>query len=52
MRLVLVEREGLGRTEQFTQVEFSGEEPGTLVKLSVSGHTGRHLLADRVSKAA
>ena len=46
-REVLVEREGLGRSEQFTQVEFEDGtlEAGDLVKLTVTGHTGRHLLA-------
>jgi len=46
-REVLVEREGLGRSEQFTQVEFEDTalQAGDLVKLTVTGHTGRHLLA-------
>jgi threonylcarbamoyladenosine tRNA methylthiotransferase MtaB len=46
-REVLVEREGLGRTEQFTQIEFTDTalQAGDLVKLTVTGHTGRHLLA-------
>ncbi|NRG17129.1 tRNA (N(6)-L-threonylcarbamoyladenosine(37)-C(2))-methylthiotransferase MtaB [Rhizobiales bacterium] len=51
-RFVLVEREGLGRTEQFTQVEFEGHASGDLVEMAIKGHTGRHLLADRISKAA
>ncbi|GGE99653.1 tRNA (N(6)-L-threonylcarbamoyladenosine(37)-C(2))-methylthiotransferase MtaB [Stappia taiwanensis] len=53
-RQVLIEREGLGRSEQFTQVEFdadacAGAGPGDLVSLRISGHTGRHLLGQRAA---
>ncbi len=51
-RTVLVEREGLGRTEQFTQVEFPGGEPGDIFTVRITGHTGRHLLGALLSKAA
>ncbi|MBA5778603.1 tRNA (N(6)-L-threonylcarbamoyladenosine(37)-C(2))-methylthiotransferase MtaB [Stappia sp. F7233] len=51
-RRVLVEQPGLGRTEQFTQVEFPGGDAGALEELRITGHTGRHLLAERISKAA
>jgi threonylcarbamoyladenosine tRNA methylthiotransferase MtaB len=45
-RLVLTERGGIGRTEQFTAVRLpSRPEPGLLLNLAVVGHDGRHLLA-------
>ncbi|ADZ68598.1 tRNA (N(6)-L-threonylcarbamoyladenosine(37)-C(2))-methylthiotransferase MtaB [Polymorphum gilvum] len=52
LRPVLVEREGLGRTEQFTQVEVDGGTPGEIVETRITGHTGRHLLGTLLSKAA
>ncbi|MDX5592047.1 tRNA (N(6)-L-threonylcarbamoyladenosine(37)-C(2))-methylthiotransferase MtaB [Pseudovibrio sp. SPO723] len=45
-RLVLLEKEGLGRTEQFTEVELNANEPGSLVKARITGHTHRHLIAE------
>lgn len=45
-RLVLTERGGLGRTEQFTAVRLaSAVEPGTFLDLKMAGHDGRQLLA-------
>jgi threonylcarbamoyladenosine tRNA methylthiotransferase MtaB len=45
-RLVLTERGGIGRTEQFTTVRLPAKpEPGLLLSLAVIGHDGRHLLA-------
>src|SRR5471032_1213024 len=45
-RLVLTERGGIGRTEQFTAVRLaSAVEPGTFLDLTVAGHDGRQLLA-------
>jgi threonylcarbamoyladenosine tRNA methylthiotransferase MtaB len=45
-RLVLTERGGIGRTEQFTAVQLvSVVEPGTFLDLTVAGHDGRQLLA-------
>ncbi len=42
----LVERPGLARAEDFTEVRFEGPaEPGTLVALRVAGHDGRAALA-------
>ncbi|MCV0429549.1 MAG: tRNA (N(6)-L-threonylcarbamoyladenosine(37)-C(2))-methylthiotransferase MtaB, partial [Roseibium sp.] len=52
LRPVLIEKEGLGRTEQFTQVELSGGEAGEIVETRIIGHTGRHLLGEALSKAA
>ncbi len=45
-RRVLVEREGLGRTELFTEVELNASEPGVFVDVRITGHTHRHLLAE------
>jgi threonylcarbamoyladenosine tRNA methylthiotransferase MtaB len=45
-RLVLTERGGIGRTEQFTAVRLAtAVEPGTFLDLTVTGHDGRQLLA-------
>ncbi|HMJ41143.1 MAG TPA: tRNA (N(6)-L-threonylcarbamoyladenosine(37)-C(2))-methylthiotransferase MtaB [Pseudolabrys sp.] len=45
-RLVLTERGGIGRTEQFTAVRLaSAIAPGTFVDLTMAGHDGRQLLA-------
>ena len=52
MRPVLIEKEGLGRTEQFTQVELAGGQAGDIVETRIIGHTGRHLLGEALSKAA
>ena len=44
--LVLTERGGIGRTEQFTAVRLaSAVEPGTFLDLTIAGHDGRQLLA-------
>jgi len=45
-RLVLTERGGIGRTEQFTAVRLAAPiEPGRLLDLTMAGHDGRQLLA-------
>jgi threonylcarbamoyladenosine tRNA methylthiotransferase MtaB len=45
-RLVLTERGGIGRTEQFTAVRLAlAVEPGTFLDLTMAGHDGRQLLA-------
>ena len=45
-RLVLTERGGIGRTEQFTAVRLaSAIAPGTFVDLRMTGYDGRQLLA-------
>ncbi|KZL20040.1 tRNA (N(6)-L-threonylcarbamoyladenosine(37)-C(2))-methylthiotransferase MtaB [Pseudovibrio sp. WM33] len=51
-REVLIEREGLGRTEQFTQVELDADIAGSLVSARITGHTERHLIAEPLGKAA
>jgi threonylcarbamoyladenosine tRNA methylthiotransferase MtaB len=45
VRRVLVERGGIGRTEHFTPVAWSGE-PGAIVSARITGHTQRALLAE------
>lgn len=45
---VLVEKDGLGRTEQFTLTEIDRGAPGEIVNAVVTGHTDRTL----ISKAA
>ena len=45
-RLVLTERGGIGRTEQFTPVRLAAPiEPGAILDLTMMGHDGRQLLA-------
>jgi len=42
----LVEREGLARAEDFTELVFEGVAPaGSIVPLTVTGHDGRKALA-------
>ncbi|MDJ0994714.1 MAG: tRNA (N(6)-L-threonylcarbamoyladenosine(37)-C(2))-methylthiotransferase MtaB [Dinoroseobacter sp.] len=43
---VLLEGPTLGRTEQFTEVRFSSEQPeGQIVEVAIRGHDGRQLAA-------
>jgi threonylcarbamoyladenosine tRNA methylthiotransferase MtaB len=42
----LVERPGTARAEDFTEIRFDGAaEPGQIITLAVTGHTGTHLIA-------
>jgi threonylcarbamoyladenosine tRNA methylthiotransferase MtaB len=42
----LIEREGLARAEDFTEIAFDGQgEPGAVINLRVTGHDGRRLTA-------
>jgi threonylcarbamoyladenosine tRNA methylthiotransferase MtaB len=52
IRPVLIEKEGLGRTEQFTQTEITGGNAGEILTTRITGHTGRHLLGEVHSRAA
>ena len=46
LRRVLVEQDGQGRTEQFTQVALATPAaPGTILELRIAAHDGRQLLA-------
>jgi len=48
---VLVEREGLGRTEGFTLTSIDAGKPGEIVEAIVTGHDGKRLLAAPVAAA-
>jgi threonylcarbamoyladenosine tRNA methylthiotransferase MtaB len=45
-RKVLVERDGLGRTEHFTPAEIAGAPPGVVVAARITGNTPHMLLAE------
>lgn len=46
----LVEREGLARAEDFTEIAFAGEAtPGQVIALRVTGHDGRRVSAEPVT---
>ena len=45
VRRVLVEQQGIGRTEHFTPAEIGFGSPGEVVAARVTGHTSRALLA-------
>ncbi len=48
-RLVLAERGGRGRTEDFSAVRLAGDpEPGRVIEVAIAGHDGRELLASGV----
>jgi threonylcarbamoyladenosine tRNA methylthiotransferase MtaB len=49
---VLVEQEGLGRTEGFTLAAVEGGAPGEIVETMVTGHDGQYLTAATLAKAA
>jgi threonylcarbamoyladenosine tRNA methylthiotransferase MtaB len=45
-RMVLAERGGIGRTEQFTPVRLSNDPvPGSFLKVRAASHDGTHLIA-------
>ena len=46
----LIERGGVARAEDFTEIGFMGDAPaGQVVPLRVTGHDGRRLLAERIA---
>lgn len=49
---VLVENTGLAHTENFTLVDGLGLAPRTLADIRITGHNGRHLLAEALRDAA
>ncbi|MBH0237821.1 tRNA (N(6)-L-threonylcarbamoyladenosine(37)-C(2))-methylthiotransferase MtaB [Methylobrevis albus] len=51
-RKVLVEKPGLGRTEQFTLTEIDGGDAGEIVTARITGHTGRALTATMLDGCA
>jgi threonylcarbamoyladenosine tRNA methylthiotransferase MtaB len=49
VHVVLMEREGMGRTAQFAEIELSTPvEPGTFVRARATGHDGRRLKGEPV----
>ena len=50
--MLLVERNAIARTENFTAVDFPGQTPGTLVAARITGHDGRRLKAEALSPVA
>ena len=51
-RKILVEREGVGRTEHFTPAEIAGTEAGAIVTARITGNTARALRATPLAEAA
>lgn len=49
---ILVERDGLGRTEGFTLATVSAGAPGDIVEADISGHDGARLIAAPLSARA
>lgn len=49
---VLVEREGLGRTEGFSLVALDAGRPGEIVGVRIAGHDGARLVAAPAAQAA
>ena len=46
----LVEREGVARADDFTEIRFSGEAPlGEIVAFTITGHDGARVIAERAS---
>jgi len=53
LQKLLVERNEMAHTEDFTLVAAPGMTPGSLVEVSIGGHTGRHLtIASAAASAA
>ncbi len=51
-RRVLVERDGRGRTEHFTEAAIDAGTPGAIVAARITGRTQNALIASRLSEAA
>jgi threonylcarbamoyladenosine tRNA methylthiotransferase MtaB len=49
---VLVERNGLGRTEQFVPIAVPGHVPGTIVAIRVTGRSAAVLVGEPLRTAA
>ena len=50
-RQVLMETNGMGRTEQFTPVLLDGIDPGTMVTTKIIGHNGQKLIGQKMEQA-
>ena len=49
---LLVERNEMAHSEDFTLVSVPGHQPGTLIEANISGHNGRHLIFDAANPVA
>jgi threonylcarbamoyladenosine tRNA methylthiotransferase MtaB len=49
---MLVENTGMAHTENFTLVDGLGLPPRTLAEITITGHNGKHLIAEAMQKAA
>jgi threonylcarbamoyladenosine tRNA methylthiotransferase MtaB len=49
---ILVENTGLAHTENFTLCDGLGLSPRSLATVTVTGHNGKHLVAEKVQEAA
>jgi threonylcarbamoyladenosine tRNA methylthiotransferase MtaB len=49
---ILVENTGLAHTENFTLCDGLSLSPRSLATVTVTGHNGKHLVADRIQEAA
>lgn len=49
---LLVERNEMAHSEDFTLVSVPGYQPGTLIEANISGHNGRHLIFDAAHPVA
>ncbi|TWD53398.1 threonylcarbamoyladenosine tRNA methylthiotransferase MtaB [Agrobacterium vitis] len=49
---LLVERNEMAHSEDFTLVSVPGHQPGTLIEANISGHNGRHLIFDAANSVA
>ena len=46
---VLVEKDGMGRTECFAQAHFAHDaQPGSFARVRIAGATATHLIADAI----
>ncbi len=46
----LVEREGVARADDFTEIRFTGAAPlGEIVTFTITGHDGAHVIAERAN---
>lgn len=50
--MLLVERNAIARTENFTAVAFPRHRPGALVRARITGHNGEHLTAEPLAPTA
>ncbi len=51
-QVILVERNGMAHTEDFTLAAAPGLSPGALVGVTITGHNGRHLQIGTAAHAA